>query len=80
MKWIKYKIVQNVIDGENIYLEKKVGYNEANLAIAETEAYNAEYTIEEDNAEEPNIVTLEDVVAMIGDIGTILDEINGEVV
>ena len=48
MKWIKYKIVQCIIGEENILLEKKVGYSEANIAIAEIEAYNGEYTIEED--------------------------------
>lgn len=56
MKWIKYQIVCNTINTgtedeplyENILLTKKVGYNDANLAIAQKEAYNGEYTIEED--------------------------------
>ena len=47
MKWIKYKILCN--EHEEILLEKKVGYNEANLAIAESEAYEGKYTIEEDD-------------------------------
>lgn len=46
MKWIKYKIVCNVAD--NILLEKRIGYSEANLAIAQAEAYNGQYTVEED--------------------------------
>lgn len=48
MQWIKYQIVQSIIDEETILIEKKVGYSEANLAIAQAEAYNGEYTIEED--------------------------------
>lgn len=46
MKWIKYKIVCNVAD--NILLEKRIGYSAANLAIAQAEAYNGQYTVEED--------------------------------
>lgn len=45
MKWIKYQIVCNA--DKNILLNKKLEYTEANLAIAENEAYNG-YTIEED--------------------------------
>lgn len=48
MKWIKYKIEQSVIDEQPILIEKKVGYSEANLAIAQEEAYNGEYTTEDD--------------------------------
>ncbi len=47
MKWIKYQIAQEN-DEEIILLTKKVGYSEANLAIAGEEAYNGQYTIEED--------------------------------
>lgn len=49
MKWIKYKVVQDTSGEEVICLIKKIGYNEANLAIAQAEAYNGEYTIEEDD-------------------------------
>lgn len=49
MKWIKYQIAQSVIDEETILIEKKVGYSEANLAIAQSEAYNGNYAIEEDS-------------------------------
>lgn len=49
MKWIKYQIAQEN-DEEIILLTKKVGYSEANLAIAGEEAYNGQYTIEEDGA------------------------------
>ena len=49
MKWIKYKVVQSTIDDEVICIDKKIGYNEANLAIAQEEAYNGEYQITEDD-------------------------------
>ena len=48
MKWIKYQIIQSQIDDEVILTNKKVGYNEHNLAIAEAEAYNGVYEIIED--------------------------------
>lgn len=47
MKWIKYKILCN--ENANILIDKKIGYSEANIAIAEAEAYNGEYIIEEDD-------------------------------
>lgn len=53
MKWIKYQIVQCTIGEEDVLLEKKVGYSEDNLAIAEEEAYNGEYEIVEDDKQEP---------------------------
>lgn len=46
MQWIKYKIVCNSTEG--ILIDKKIGYSSDNLAIAQAEAYNGEYTIEED--------------------------------
>ena len=46
MKWIKYQFVCN--EEDEILLTKKIGYSEENLAIAQKEAYNGEYTIEED--------------------------------
>lgn len=57
MKWIKYDILQNTINigtesdpiYEDVLLKKKVGYSEENLVIAVAEAYNGEYTIEEDS-------------------------------
>lgn len=56
MKWIKYEIYQNTINTgtesnpvyEDILLKKKIAYCEENLAIAKKEAYNGDYTIEED--------------------------------
>ena len=49
MKWIEYDYVCNADKGINLH--KKVEYNEANLAIAEVEACNGEYTITEDGVE-----------------------------
>lgn len=51
MQWIKYKIKQCTIGEEDVLVNKKVGYNEANLAIAQAEAYNGEYTIIEDETD-----------------------------
>lgn len=51
MKWIKYKIEQCVVNGQSILIDKKLGYNEVNIAIAQDESYNGEYTIEEDDKE-----------------------------
>ena len=48
MQWIKYKIKQCTIGGEDVLINKKVGFSSANLAIAKTEAYNGEYEIIED--------------------------------
>ena len=45
-KWIKYQIVCN--QEKNILLNKKLEYTDANLIIAQNEAYGGEYTIEED--------------------------------
>ena len=45
-RWIKYQIVCNV--DKNILLNKKLEYSDANLIIAQNEAYEGAYTIEED--------------------------------
>ncbi len=65
MKWIKYRIVQSTPGGQNVFANKKIGYNQDNLAIAQAEAYDG-YTIEDDNTPEPKsgtedwVFTLED--------------------
>lgn len=53
MRWIKYQIVQCVINDENVLVTKKVGYNDANIVIAQNEAYNGQYEIIEDDIPEP---------------------------
>lgn len=49
MKWIKYEYVCGTDNaGAEILEKKRIGYSDANLAIAQAEAYNGVYTIEED--------------------------------
>lgn len=67
MKWIKYQIVQCTIGEEDVLLEKKVGYSEENLAIAEEEAYNGEYEIVEDDKKEPIPVENQELADHIAD-------------
>lgn len=45
-KWIKYKIVCNA--DKNILLDKKLEYTDSNIVIAQNEAYEGIFTIEED--------------------------------
>lgn len=60
-KIIKYKFLSCEInhgteknpDIEQIFLDKSMTYSEANEAIAKREAYNGEYTIEDDGQPEP---------------------------
>lgn len=47
MKWIQYQVLQCVVGQATILVDKKVGYSEANLAIAEKEAHDG-YVITED--------------------------------
>lgn len=59
-KVIKYKFLSAEINHgteenpnvEQIFLEKTMGWNEVNEEIAKREAYNGEYTIEDDGVEE----------------------------
>ena len=67
MQWITYQVLQNVVDNENVFVTKKVGYSEANLAIAEAEAYNGEYTVEEDEEIIEKNVVYNDSVSIGGD-------------
>ena len=63
MKVIKYQMLQ----GDDV-CDVSIDYNEANLAIAEKEAFNGEYTIEDNGEPEPEIVaSTEDILnAMLG--------------
>lgn len=65
MQWIKYKVVCNVTD-EVILIDKKIGYSEENLVIAEEEAYNGEYTIEDDGKDYPKVTKFPDNIDMNG--------------
>lgn len=52
---------------EQIFLEKSMGWSEANEAIAQKEAYNGVYTIEDDGQPEPDTSTTDDVLnALLG--------------
>lgn len=58
MKWIKYKFcpLDSLADNDesnigNILIEKMIGYSDSNILIAEKEAYNSEYSIEDDGIE-----------------------------
>jgi hypothetical protein len=47
MKWIKYQVVQSTNGEEAVLANKKIGYSDENLAIAQKEAYDG-YEIVED--------------------------------
>lgn len=61
MKIIKYKFLSAEIyrgteeqpNIETVFLEKTMTWSEANEEIAKAEAYNGEYTIEDDGTVEP---------------------------
>ena len=55
MKIIRYKFLSAEIDNEQIFLEKYMGWNEDNEKVAKQEAYNGEYTIEDDGQPEPSV-------------------------
>lgn len=62
MKVIKYQLVTEVNrsteeqpDVDHIFSDKKVDWSEANEEIAKREAWNGEYTIEDDGEPEPVI-------------------------
>lgn len=48
MKILRYRFLSAETDNEQIFLEKSMGWNEVNEEIAKQEAYNGEYTIEDD--------------------------------
>lgn len=60
MKLISYKIGQ-FEDPINL-LNKKISWSEANLEIAKKEAYNGEYTIEDDGVEEVTTPSQLDII------------------
>lgn len=74
MKVIKYNLATQVNCGtaENpnyitTLSEVEMGWNEINEEIAKNEAYNGEYTIEDDGQPEPDTASTDDVLnAMLG--------------
>lgn len=75
-KVIKYKFLSSEVnhgteeqpDIEQIFLDVTMGWNEANEETAKREAYNGEYTIEDDGQPEPMAEpTTEEILnAMLG--------------
>ena len=70
MKKIKYRIVTEVNygteDQPNVvrtFADKEIVWSEANEKIAKAEAYNGEYTIEDDGEPEPTIPPTNDKLA-----------------
>lgn len=75
MKVIKYQYLSAKINHgteeepnyELDFIGKTIPYTEANEEIAKGEAYNGEYTIEDDGRPEPDTTTTEDVLnALLG--------------
>lgn len=73
MKIIKYTFLSAKINHgteeepkiEQIFLEKSMGWSEANEEIAKKEAYNGEYTIEDDGQPEPAPSQLDVIEAQV---------------
>ena len=70
MKIIKYQLCTEVNHGteeqpdiQQIFSEVTMGWNEANEEIAKAEAYNGEYTIEDDGKPEPAPTQLDRIEA-----------------
>lgn len=70
MKIIKYKLCTEVNYGteeqpniEQVFSEVSLGWSEANEKIAKAEAYNGEYTIEDDGKPEPAPTQLDRIEA-----------------
>lgn len=55
MKILRYRFLSAETDNEQIFLEKSMGWNEDNEAVAKQEAYNGEYIIEDDGQPEPSV-------------------------
>ena len=74
MKWIYYNLCTEVNcdtseepKNEQILSPVKMSWSEANEEIAKAEAYNGEYTIEDDGLPEPDTTTTDDVLnALLG--------------
>lgn len=63
MKVIKYNLCIKVNDGtEEILTPVTMGWNEPNEEIAKEEAYNGEYTIEDDGVEEVSTPSQLDII------------------
>lgn len=83
-KIIKYKTLSCEVNHgtketpeiEQIFSNVTMGWNEANEEIAKKEAYNGDYTIEDDGQPEPEIVhTVEDRVEVLEETSATKDEV-----
>lgn len=66
MKVIKYQFCTEVNHGtedEQVFSAVMLGWSEANEKIAKSEAYNGEYTVEDDGEPEPTIPPTNDELA-----------------
>ena len=67
MRIIRYNLLHETPGGSGILLPKELPYTEENIAIAEAEAYNGEYFIEDDGRPEVIQETTDDVLnALLG--------------
>lgn len=87
MKYLKYQYCVKINHGteenpsyEDVLYDKVTGWNEANEEIAKREAYNGEYTIEDDGVEEISEPTWQDKIeaqvtynSMM--LGTLIEEV-----
>lgn len=60
MKWLKYRLCHSLNNGteenpklEDVFTEIALSWSELNEEIAKREAYNGEYTIEDDGQPDP---------------------------
>lgn len=83
MKILKYNLCTKVNHGteeapkiEEILSPVEMGWNEANEELAKREAYNGEYTIEDDGQQEPEIVpAVEDRVTVLEETSATKEEV-----
>ena len=68
MKMLVYNLLQSEDEDGVVLCETRLEWSEGNEEIAKTEAYNGEYTIEDDGQPEPEPVeTTDDVLnALLG--------------
>ena len=63
MKRIKFKLLQNEDGAKPVFAVNLKPYSESNEEIAKSEAYNGEYTIEDDGEPEPAPTQLDRIEA-----------------
>lgn len=67
MKVIKYQYLSDMVNNEPYIIGKTIPYSVENEEIAKVEAYNGEYTIEDNGNPEPYTASTDDVLnALLG--------------